>query len=445
MRRLGLMVLAAACGDGGGQPPPIDAAIDSPPGCTAPLGAGTTHPSTISADETWTAAQNPHVIPFDLNIAAKVTLEPCAVVRIAPLKTVTLGPGGRLVAEGTAAQPIVIEPRDAGTHWAEIRAIGGTLRLVHTTVDGGGDPLNSVPAFAGALDVRGDQVPPTQEILHAELLTVSGSASQGLYMHEGGGFSAASHDVTVTGSAGYPVHMWARHLGTLPTGNYRGNATDEILVTGSGAYATVQEDMTIHDRGVPYHVGTATTEGRLDIGAATGVATLTIEAGVTMKFKAGGSMRVEFFQGTNPASGALIAVGTAQKPIVFTSAAATPAAGDWLGIWFGETPDARDRVEFVEVRYAGGTSVSGSNSCPYPSTGPPPNNDAAIRVLGVPASAFVTNTLIADSGAHGIDRGFRSDTKTDFLPTNTFTNVARCKQTYPRDDNGACPADPPCP
>ena len=208
MRKAILVLCAAGCG--GGTATPVDASIDAPPACMTPAGAGTTHQSTINASETWTAAQSPHVIPNDIIINAAVTLEPCALVRMAPAVTVTLGSGGSLDAEGTAAQPILIQARDAGTHWAAIRAIGGTLRLIHTTVDGGGNPGNAVATLVGALDVRGNQSQPTQEILHAEFLTVSGSASQGLYMHEGGGFSAASHDVRVTGSAGYPLHMWAR-------------------------------------------------------------------------------------------------------------------------------------------------------------------------------------------------------------------------------------------
>ncbi|HEY1584373.1 MAG TPA: hypothetical protein VGH63_01725 [Polyangia bacterium] len=74
-----------------------------------------------------------------------------------------------------------------------------------------------------------------------------------------------------------------------------------------------------------------------------------------------------------------------------------------------------------------------------------PINDAAIRIGGAPAAAFITNSTISDSAAHGIDRGFRDDAKPDFLPTNTFVNVAACKQTYPRDVSGACPTPVPCP
>jgi hypothetical protein len=167
-----------------------------------------------------------------------------------------------------------------------------------------------------------------------------------------------------------------------------------------------------------------------------------------MRFKKGGVLTIEQYQGTSAASGALVAAGTAQKPIVFTSAEASPAPGDWLGIWFGEIPDASSKIDFASVEYAGGTSTSGSDSCAYTvTTGAP--NDAAIRIFGAPPGGqFVTNTAIVSSAANGFDRGFRSDAKMpDFLPTNTFTGVAHCKETYPRDVSGACPAAAmvPCP
>ena len=57
---------------------------------------------------------------------------------------------------------------------------------------------------------------------------------------------------------------------------------------------------------------------------------------------------------------------------------------------------------------------------------------------------FVTNSTILASASHGIDRGWRGS-NTDFLATNTFTSIAKCKQSYPKDATGACPATVPCP
>jgi hypothetical protein len=155
-------------------------------------------------------------------------------------------------------------------------------------------------------------------------------------------------------------------------------------------------------------------------------------------------MRIDGSNGTTPAVGALIAVGTAAQPIVLTSAAATPAAGDWYGLWLGRQPLAATRLDHVRVEFAGRASVSSTESCvPAGQTG---FNDAAIRILGgEPTSAFITNTTIVSSARHGIDRGFRSDTKPSLLANNTFTNVPGCKETHPRDISGACPTPVPCP
>jgi hypothetical protein len=147
-----------------------------------------------------------------------------------------------------------------------------------------------------------------------------------------------------------------------------------------------------------------------------------------------GVIHVQRGTGDSPARGALVANGTADEPIVFTSAEASPAAGDWYGIWFGQVPAAGNRVTHARVEYAGGNSGSGSSACN------PGYNDAAIRIFGVPGGAFVTNTTIAHSAGHGIDRGWASDQKPSFVPTNTFESVAGCRESHPRDSNGACPS-----
>ncbi|MCU1278358.1 MAG: hypothetical protein JWM53_1904 [bacterium] len=439
-------LLLAGCGDsntnnndgGGGSGGSSD--------CVDPTGAGTMH-SSIMQDETWTAAASPHLLPYDTTFYATVTLEPCTLVKIGAAKTLTVGAGGRIVAKGVDGRPVAFVPMDSAAPWAVIRALGGgTLDLEYTGLVGGGDPLNSSPPLAAALDIRADQNLPPAEVLHADHLLIQDSASQGIYLHESGAFSATSTAVIITGSKSYPIHTWSNLAGTIPAGAYTGNAVDEILLSAIGQFEGVSNwDVTFHDRGVPYHVGYPSSSGTLRVGTMpkAPVATLTIEPGVTLRFKKGGDIEMEHFSGPDPASGALVAVGTAAKPIIFTSAEAAPAAGDWLGLSFGSVPDPNSRLDNVIVQYAGGASVSGSDSCLYPMTS---INDAAIRMFGgEPGNVFITNTTISDSASNGIDRGFRSDIKPDFTPTNTFTNIARCTQTYPRDLSGACPTPVPCP
>jgi hypothetical protein len=357
---------------------------------------------------------------------------------------------GSLIAHGTATQGIHIGAKDPAQPFVMIRTIPsttGTIDLAYVTIDGGGDPSNIHPDLTGTLNLQGtDQTAATQPMLSVQHVLVSGSKTNGVVLRDGAGFADGSTDLTVKGSALYPVSVWARASGTLPDGTYIGNGHDEILLPGLGAgNESVAESTTLHDRGVPYHAGSDTTAGDLVVDALplkTNTSTLTIEPGVTIRFKKGGVLHVASATSNNPAKAALIAVGTEDKKITFTSAEATPAAGDWLGITFGDQPLATDKIDHAIVEYAGGASSVGSNACPYPSI---TRVDAAIRIFGAPASGFVTNTTIADSGFYGIDRGWQGDAVIDFVATNTFTNVPQCKQTYPKPTTGTCPTPVPCP
>jgi hypothetical protein len=294
----------------------------------------------------------------------------------------------------------------------------------------------------------GDPSQPTQEVVHVEHVALSGSASNGIVLLDGAGFSAGSTDLRIDGSASYPISIWTRSAGTIPAGSYTGNTFDEILLpTNALAEQITMEDVTLHERGVPYHVGGLNSSGELRVGTMPGqpVRTLTIEPGTTLRFKRNGLLAVEHYGSSEPASGALYAVGTPEKPIVFTSAEPAPMPGDWLGISFGGTPSDGSRIAFATVQFAGGGSSSGSFACPYPK----PIGvvvAAAIRIAGgKPSSQFVTDTTIADSLTHGIDRGWRDFDKLDFIASNTFVNIGSCLQTYPSDDVDLCPQAPPCP
>lgn len=107
------------------------------------------------------------------------------------------------------------------------------------------------------------------------------------------------------------------------------------------------------------------------------------------------------------------------------------------------TVDARTVVRHARVEYAGGSNVTGSNSCPYP--GRIGTNYAAVRIFGPATTQFITDTEIPQSGRDGIDRGWRADLQPDFLPTNTITTPLGCKQTVPALANNSCPPTPTCP
>lgn len=75
--------------------------------------------------------------------------------------------------------------------------------------------------------------------------------------------------------------------------------------------------------------------------------TLTIEPGVEVQFEAGAALAVG-----GSGKGRLVAKGTAQAPITFTSANVSKSAGDWEGLFFFEGGAGSD-LERVVVEYAG--------------------------------------------------------------------------------------------
>jgi hypothetical protein len=452
-RWLVVAICVAGCGDdtlplpfqdAGSTDGAVDAATDALPPCEAPAGTGTMRNSSITVPETWTAADSPHIIMFDTSVNAAVTIEECAVVQIAGRRFVTIRAGGSITANGTDGRPVRIERHDPATAWSSISTVnGGTLSLAYTIVDGGGDPGNATLALSGALDIA-NSAPVTAPIFHVDHVEVLNSASQGVYMHDGGGFTPTSKSLIVRGALGFPVHMWPRAVGTLPVGRYSENLFPRILLSTAGN-AQVRETTTMHMRGVPYQVG---LQPNFPLTVASGTsampATLTIEPGVRIEFLQGSTLSVEPTSGVMASSGNLMAIGTIDAPIVFTSAAATPAAGDWFGVWFGQRPNSR--MDFVRVEFAGKTpSGTQLDSClPMGQVGP---NDAAIRVLGLPMSAgsFITNTTIVSSARHGIDRAWQDLAPADFTATNTFTDVPGCHQTLNEGMAGTCPGVVTCP
>ncbi len=87
-------------------------------------------------------------------------------------------------------------------------------------------------------------------------------------------------------------------------------------------------------------------------------ATLTIEPGTTIKFEEDAGLR---FGENEMQNSKLVAQGTADKHIIFTSAKASKQAGDWHYLLFGEFSSTESIMEYCDISYAGGyAEYSGS-------------------------------------------------------------------------------------
>jgi hypothetical protein len=416
--------------------------------CPAPNSGPTVHDGEIAMNEVWAADAGPHIVTKWVTIptGATLTIEPCAEVRMQQDAALVLGhPGAtvetRLVAEGEPERPITFV-RDGAEPWSALVAYHpATLSLAHATLDGGGSD-----SFLGnaSLVLRGDGETPTKPMARVDHVTIGGSVGHGAVFEWTAGFAPGSTQLTITGSGNeefpYPIRIGEHTLDSLPDGAYTGNRVDEIFLVDEGANNSsgLQEDATMHDRGVPYRFGDF--EGsRLRIGGpAQAMTTLTIEPGVTIKFFPGTGLEVEHWTSDiEPATGAMIAVGTAEKPITFTSAAPAPAPGDWIGLWYGSVPAAHNRVEHARIEYAGGECGCVGFTCTAADEG------SVLFVHGVPASGFITDSTIAHSAGHGITRGW-SGGGPDFSASNTFEDIAGCMQTATRGEDNLCESGDGC-
>lgn len=418
----------------GETPAPVEA-------CPAPTAGPTVHSGDVGPNEVWTAAGSPHVVDQDVNVrnGATLTIEPCAVVQVKKDKGIRVAfpgtPGsGTLVAEGTADKPIKIVGYE-GQRWSQLFVHApGKARLKYVTLDGGGG--YDAP---GSLAYHGDGAMPTDRDVLVDHVTIRGALGTGAMLGRGAAFAPASTELTITGAGSFPLSIGEHGIDTVPTGKYVGNAIDEILIEPETVDATagLQESATMHHRGVPYRVGTTPRLDNLRLtGRKDGPPTiLTIEPGVTLKFLKGSALEIEHYTGEFSAPAAIVAVGTADQPITFTSAEPTPNAGDWRGLWFGGIARAENRLEHVRIDYTGADCGCILVTCNALS-----EFEGAIIFSQPPARAFLANSVIAHGSGHGVVHGY-DGVAPDFGSGNTFESVSGCVQTLPR--TASCPTPRP--
>ncbi|MGC4115000.1 MAG: hypothetical protein QM765_10400 [Myxococcales bacterium] len=411
----------AACGGGSPEPGP-----DAGPSCPAQTGEGTTHSGdTVSADTTWKAVDGPHQITFGISVkkGATLTIEPCS--RVVFKGGYAISVEGTLVAKGTQDRPITFEAADAAKPWTNLIAYQGHLELAYATLRNGGSTDAVGPE--GVIEVRGDSSLPRQELLSVDHVTIDGSQQYGVSLKYGAVFSAGSQALTVKNAKLGPVRASPRLVGSIPAGTYTGNVVDEMVVVGD---ENMSQDTIFHDRGIPYRLGDWQKNGKdLIVGTNTEHAVLTIEPGVTIRAQQDAIIRTKSAGAAS--NGGISAQGTAAKPIVFTSAAATPAAGDWVGLYL-DRYDAADKLDHVVIEYAG--AWNGTKGFHCDDTGGNNEEDqGALLVFSEPPSSFLTNSTIAHSAYFGVDRAWKG-AAVDFAATNTFTDVAKCKQSRPLAD-----------
>ena len=193
---------------------------------------------------------------------------------------------------------------------------------------------------------------------------VSDNAESGVYLNTTANLDGAFTDNELTGNGDYPVLLTANSLGYLDSSStYSGNGKDYISVTAD----TVDVDATWQALDVDYYMS-----GNVYIQVSGGVAVDTDSA--NYYFAANKGLYVG-----NGSAGAFEASNS-----LFTSAQSSPAAGDWIGLYFGYyATEALCEVDSSTVEYGGAGSISGNIALYY-------------------ANITVTNNVIDDSSGYGI-------------------------------------------
>ncbi|NOK57378.1 MAG: hypothetical protein GFH27_549309n113 [Chloroflexi bacterium AL-W] len=279
------------------------------------------HSGVINTDQSWCVASSPHVVTSTVTVADGVTLtiEPGVVIRLSGANT-SIIVNGTLDAQGTAANGILFTTNNvspASGQWKQLvfNVSSNANVLDYVTVEYGG-------YFDPAIDVRTDD------------LTISNSVVRnndqiGLQINDA---SPTISTTSFTNNASRAIDLNGASLPTLSDLSASGNGFNGATINGT----TINADY-VWGEGIGNYLVTN------DVVVANGT-TLSIVPGTTVRLFGAETQLI--------VNGSLRVPGTADDPILFTSAQETPAPGQWNQIVFNAV-SSDNLLDYVTVEYAG--------------------------------------------------------------------------------------------
>lgn len=423
--------------------------------CGSPNGTVVQHANDVVTDETWAGAGTVHIVESTISVMAPATLtiQKCAIVRLkAGVQIVvhggtTAGSVATLLVAGddAAVGEVYFANNDAGQPWGSLEGINANslIQLNYATISGGG--ATSAGTRNATIEMHGTSGSTLPDpVLKVNVVGISDSQGTGIYL-DNAAFTTDSENLAVVNSPDYAMAMSAMALGSIPTYFKLGsNAHDEVLVVGN---ANIFADMTIHDRGLPIHFRAAGVKVAGGPPAFVPIVTLTLDAGVVLRFENLSGTPTMMTFGTNgqtqDQNGVLIANGTATRPVIFTTGLDTPptlATDYWAGIWLVTSNGSL--LQNVIFEYAGGDAGVGPTSCgPFdPSINQQARHTAPLLVGDgtdqqyIPPPNLITGSVFRSNiGNFAIDSVWENTTRT-FGPSlhndNVFTSPGKfCPQS----------------
>ncbi|HEY3268166.1 MAG TPA: right-handed parallel beta-helix repeat-containing protein [Armatimonadota bacterium] len=283
----------------------------------------------ITTGPTWRkgGADFPYILRGQVTVGDQHVLNIAAGVRVEASNGAGITANGELNATGTALNPIVFTsgkaspvPGDFGG--IDINSSGAISDVTYCHIE-----YSSSPALSVA-DVGTD-------VTYNTFLNPAGTCIQ---------MSAATGNILNNTFTNVPIGQYAvTYDGPNVMPNIANNAATGPGYLGvklSGGAMTASGTLQLPGSGLAYYLSSD----------------LTVGTGQTAYFDPGNTF---YIQGAGIyVNGVLHAIGAANARITFTSAKASPAPGDWEGIFIGATASGSE-VEFSNVMYAGAAPNSG--------------------------------------------------------------------------------------
>ena len=285
----------------------------------APAPAQTNHSGDITADETWYASGNPHVVTGDIRVFAAagsctLTIMPGAEVAFDSAAVLQIGTGtqaGVLMARGTADSTIFFDSEVDTTgpdNWQGIlfQTQGGGLIDHAVIAEGGHAPLNAnLTVLPGAGPTLSN-------------CAIEDGAGYGLVCGEGAVPAVSAN--TFQNNALYPVQVYGNDVPRIEAGNvFAGKGSNAVEVLGD----QISDSAVWPKHAVPYVVA-----GDLEVSRSSVGDTLTLQPGTVLKFKPDVELRV----GAPGSPGYLLA--DSDTAAITFGAADTAKAPHWAGLYF---------------------------------------------------------------------------------------------------------------
>jgi len=311
---------------------------------------GQVHTGKINpAGETWTACGSPHFVKGDFLVegleSPVLTIEAGAVVRFEKDASLMIGdqePGG-LIVNGTSSNPVVFTADSSGPNAGFWKGIHFGEVVVKDKASINGARIEYAGGDTGALYLGAAGLQLEVTVKDTE---IKNSLYAGIQMIENSRLSESSDNIKISGTkggnngGGFPIITDLLGSDRVPSGTYSGNEINAIRITGTNTYDILAKSITWRNLGLPYDIDISVTiEGPSN-------PVLSIEPGVTTMWAPD-----TFLSIADNNKGGLKAVGTKDKPIVFSGS--LEKSGGWMGIVFGhQSVSSNIQLQHAVIEYA---------------------------------------------------------------------------------------------